>query len=216
MIKKLKWNHHAVLGDLELDFSKPDGSIYNTIVLAGENGTGKTTILNTISTFLNLGSIEPFEYINYVINGVAYTINPISDHPDLGFHSRKNEADGTVQTIRSNRDNNPASIASDPADIRHYGCSYSKARSGFNTKKVTASTTQQLDSDKYESDTREDFTSIKQLIVDIDAQDNSEWMRITESGIGTPFSTFKKNSKKYRFENAFKAIPQNGFVNVSH
>lgn len=63
MIRKIKWNDHAILGNLELDFTKPDGSVYNTIVLAGENGTGKTTILETLSTFLNLGSIEPFEYI---------------------------------------------------------------------------------------------------------------------------------------------------------
>lgn len=52
MIRKIKWNDHAILGNLELDFTKPDGSVYNTIVLAGENGTGKTTILETLSTFL--------------------------------------------------------------------------------------------------------------------------------------------------------------------
>ena len=69
MIRKIKWNDHAILGNLELDFTKPDGSVYNTIVLAGENGTGKTTILETLSTFLNLGSIEPFEYISYMADG---------------------------------------------------------------------------------------------------------------------------------------------------
>ena len=58
-------------------------------------------------------------------------------------------------------------------------------------------------SSKYEDDSNDDFTSIKQLIVDIDAQDNSEWMRITKSGIGTPFATFKQTSKMYRFEKAF-------------
>ena len=41
MIRKIKWNNHDVLGSLELDFTKPDGSIYNTIVLAGENQLGK-------------------------------------------------------------------------------------------------------------------------------------------------------------------------------
>ena len=46
MIKKIKWHNHAILGNLELDFTKPDGTIYDTIVLAGENGTGKTTVLD--------------------------------------------------------------------------------------------------------------------------------------------------------------------------
>ena len=62
MIREMKWNNHDVLGNLELDFSKPDGSIYDTIILAGENGSGKTTILETLSTFLNLGSIEATVY----------------------------------------------------------------------------------------------------------------------------------------------------------
>ena len=53
MIKSIKWNNHEILGNLELDFQKADGTIYNTIILAGKNGAGKTTILETISTFLN-------------------------------------------------------------------------------------------------------------------------------------------------------------------
>ena len=204
MITKIKWNNHSVLGDLELDFTKPDGSIYDTIVLAGENGTGKTTILETMSTFLNLGSIEAFKYINYIADGIPYTITPIpNDNPELGFHFRKNDVDGTTTRVRSNRNNSPETIKTDRADLRYYGFSYSKARSGFNTKKVISTTIQQLDSNKYEDDSKDDFTSIKQLIVDIDAQDNSEWMRTTKSDVGTPFTTFKQTSKMYRFEKAF-------------
>ena len=41
MIPRVKWRNHAVLGDLELDFTKANGTPYNTIVLAGENGTGR-------------------------------------------------------------------------------------------------------------------------------------------------------------------------------
>ena len=204
MITKIKWNNHDILGNLDLDFTKRDGSVYNTIVLAGENGTGKTTILETLSTFLNLGSIEAFDYINYVVDGVPYTISQAADvDPKLGFHVRKNESDGTTQIIRTNKNNNQQLIDSDLSDLRHYGFSYSKARSGFNTRKVKSTTTQQLDSEKYENDSNDDFTSVKQLIVDIDAQDNSEWMRITKAGMQTPFDAFKQTSKMYRFEKAF-------------
>lgn len=202
MIRTIKWNNHNVLGNLELNFTKKDGSIYKTIILAGENGTGKTTILETIATFLNGGSIEAFEHIQYMAKGVPYTIKP-NTAPQYGFHSRKNEMGGPARLVQSNRHNNPQSIDSDPADLRHYGFAYSKARSGFNTRKVQSTTTQQLDSNKYENDSNEDFTSIKQLIIDINTQDNSEWMRITKSGIGTPYSTFQQTSKQYRFEKAF-------------
>ena len=53
MITEVKWGNHVVLGDLELNFTKADATPYNTIVLAGENGTGKTSILGTLANFLN-------------------------------------------------------------------------------------------------------------------------------------------------------------------
>lgn len=48
MITKVKWKNYKALGNLELDFTNATGEPYNTIVLAGENGTGKTTVLESI------------------------------------------------------------------------------------------------------------------------------------------------------------------------
>jgi predicted ATP-binding protein involved in virulence len=69
MIKKIKWRNYKSLGNLELDFTDSNGKPYNTIILAGENGSGKTTVLDTLFEFLNLGTFSPFEYIDYnVVN----------------------------------------------------------------------------------------------------------------------------------------------------
>lgn len=208
MISKVKWHNNNSLGDLELDFTKADGSPYKTIVLAGENGTGKTTILDTLSTFLSLGSIEDFEYVDYFApkNMKQYRITPMEHNANLGFHIRQCKVDGSVEQILSSRHNQPELIESDPCDLRHYGFSYSRARSGFNTNKVTATTTQQVDSEKFEDDSRDDFTSIKQLLVDVSAQDNEEWMRITKSKENKPFDEFERQSKLFRFQNAFDAF----------
>ena len=65
MIREIKWHNHKILGNLELNFTKPDGTPYNTIVLAGENGVGKTTILETLATFLNLETMETSVYKGY-------------------------------------------------------------------------------------------------------------------------------------------------------
>ena len=53
----------------------------------------------------------------------------------LGYHLRKNKTTGTTEKVNSNRNNSFSKIESDLYDLRHYGCAYSKARSGFNTKK---------------------------------------------------------------------------------
>lgn len=77
MITKVKWNNYRSLGNLELDFTNPsDGTVFNTIVLAGENGVGKTTILDTLATFLNKQSIAPFEYLEYIANNNMYHVTP--------------------------------------------------------------------------------------------------------------------------------------------
>ena len=76
MITNIQWDNDLILGNLDLSFTKDDGTPYKTIVLAGENGTGKTRILQTIATFLNLGTIEPFKSITYDVGGVKYTITP--------------------------------------------------------------------------------------------------------------------------------------------
>ncbi|MCC2626067.1 MAG: hypothetical protein K0R14_1940 [Burkholderiales bacterium] len=35
-IKSIKFNNHPILNDLKLDFTKADGTIYGTVILAGE------------------------------------------------------------------------------------------------------------------------------------------------------------------------------------
>jgi len=203
MIKSIKWNNHEVLGNLELDFQKADGTVYNTIVLAGENGVGKTTILETIATFLNLGAVDCFEYIKYDSNGENYTITPHETYPNLGFHNRKKESDGTLTSVITNGSTNFEKLKSDLEDIRYYGCAYSKARSGFSTKAVKSTTTSQLDDSKYESDSSDDFTAIKQMLVNIKSQDNSTWARLSRNGDPRTYQDFLPSGKIHRFENAF-------------
>ncbi|MCB6660262.1 AAA family ATPase [Eubacterium callanderi] len=199
MIKEIKWKDYSVLKNLKLNFEKDDGSIYNTVILAGENGTGKTTILETLATFLNLGSFKPFEYIRYDVEDSKYKITQNQETDSLyGYHNRIKENGESIKEFVSQ-----SSDINDKADIRYYGCVYSKARSGFITQKIISTTNQQLDNEKYVADQNEDFTSIKQLIVDIDTQDNAEWMEITTSSAETSFEEFKKTSRMYRFKDAF-------------
>ena len=209
MIRTIEWNNDIVLGDLKLDFQKEDGTIYNTVVFAGENGSGKTSILESLSDFLNLGSIIPLKKIEYDTNGNTFIITCDEQHPEYGWHKRTNKSTGVSRQITSNKTANKDLINEDLEDIRHYGCIYSKARSGFNTKPIKSSTTQQIDVDKYDDDKSDDFTSIKQLIVDIKGQDNSAWDKIGAKGESISYQEFRTTSKIYRFEKAFNDFFEN-------
>lgn len=211
-IKQVKWKDHPVLGDLLLDFSNSKSGIpYETIVLAGENGSGKSTILEELSSFLNLGPFINFEYIEYVVNGNAYKAIPTTDgniHPN--FFDLV-DSSGSVNKIRSDKHNNKADLESNLIDLRHYGCVFSRARSDYKTQKITATSISVLDTEKYDTDWNDDFTSLKQLVVDVVNQDNSDYMEINKALGSTPksWSDFYQTSKIYRFKNSFDTFFEN-------
>ena len=53
-IKKIELQNNYFFGNNEFVFTKSDGEAYDNIVLAGENGSGKTQLLNIIYEFCNL------------------------------------------------------------------------------------------------------------------------------------------------------------------
>lgn len=205
-ITKVKWRNHPILGDLELDFKNgATNEPFNTILFAGENGTGKTSILETISTFLNLGSFQFFDFLEYKVNGQLYRAIPQTDNPGhFSFFDIQNP-DGTVRKIRSDSHNNRATINGDNLDVRHYGCIFSKARADYKTQQIKSTTTKKLDTEKYNVDNEDDFTSSKQLIVDVENQDYSEYVETNKALGANPKSwdEFYLTSKVFRFKSAF-------------
>lgn len=205
-IRKIKWNNHPILGNLELDFvNNITGEPFNNIVFAGENGTGKTTILESLSTFLNIGSFEFFDYIEYIVDNRVYkAVQPNNQSSIKDFFDIIMD-DSTRKHIHSNKNNDRLSIDTDILDLRHYGCVFSKARADYQTKKITATTTKELDIDKYDIDNEDDFTSLKQLIVDIDHEDKDDYAQINKSNGTNPISwdNFYLTSKMFRFSNSF-------------
>ena len=209
-IRKVKWTNHPILGNLELDFVNPvTNHPFSTIVFAGENGSGKTTILETLNTFLCIGSFKPFDMIEYEVNNELYILKPpmIPESNDT-FFTRFDVKNDTAENIRSDKVNNPSTIQSDEKDPRSYGCVFSRPRADYKTSKIESVKTNELDKNKYDSDKEDNFTSLKQLIVDIQNQDNEEYYDINtqresrgEAAMTT--SEFEHNSKIFRFKKAF-------------
>lgn len=205
-IRKIKWKNHPILGNLELDLTNSaTGEDFDTIIFAGENGTGKTSILETISTFLNVGTFEHFEYIEFSIDNDIFTaIHPTDGTTHKNFFDIKDSL-GAVKEIRTDRNNSPQLLESETKDLRYYGCVFSKARADYKTYQITSTTTKQLDIEKYDIDQEDDFTSLKQLLVDIKNQDESHYMKLNETLGANPQSVqeFQPTSKTFRFKNAF-------------
>lgn len=70
-IKSIKFKDHDILGNLELDFCDKNGNPADTIIIAGENGTGKTTILEEIKNILE------YNFKNIVNCQIEYDENEV-------------------------------------------------------------------------------------------------------------------------------------------
>ncbi|MBU3112677.1 hypothetical protein [Clostridium lacusfryxellense] len=53
-LKKIIFNNHEILNNLEVDFCDSKGIPLNTVVVIGNNGTGKTTLLKVYLNLLKL------------------------------------------------------------------------------------------------------------------------------------------------------------------
>ena len=68
-IKKIKLENNIFFGDTTFDFTNENGEIMDTIILAGENGSGKTQLLNLLYEFstLTTGGIVSTEKREFTI-----------------------------------------------------------------------------------------------------------------------------------------------------
>jgi len=61
-ILKIEFKEHALFGNNCIDFTEPSGMILETVIFIGDNGTGKTTLLNAIAD-----SIRVYPVGNYKV-----------------------------------------------------------------------------------------------------------------------------------------------------
>lgn len=208
-LRKIKWLNHPILGNLTLDFINPStGKPYNTILFAGENGTGKSTILESISSFLNYGPYEHFDYIEYEADDEIYKTSENNSNPYTKNFFNITDKNGNIINMDYDRSYSAERIGTVPNDLRNYGCVYSKARSDYKTQKITSTTISELDNNKHNIDIDEDFTSLKQLIIDVVNQDYSAYSeenknRSSAGSAPLAWDNFFITSKLFRFQDAF-------------
>ena len=204
MIKSIEFDCNR-LGKLFLDFTKPNGAPYDTIVLVGENGCGKTTILNSIEnlyTKYEMGNIDRLKYIldNHSIELINKKHFGLIEHINVDGKEK-----GSIALNSKNSDNNRFNICAK-------GFAYSKARSGFKLGKIINVTARDIDSDDKDFD-NDDYSDIKQLLIDIDSIDSKNFYSFSQSHplltVSEINEEFNKTSRTSRFKNAFNSFFEN-------
>lgn len=195
-IRKIKFINHPILKNLEIDFCDKSGNAVDTIIIAGENGTGKSTLLNCLYKI----SSKQVDFEADIEVEIDNKINIINFRKkDSSYHITDNEGLSTYQTFNDfNKKYNFNGIFSDVAI-------------NFNSQSINSVTGLAIDSDNKSKRSDNDLPqAINQLIVDTQAADDAdisfEYRRAKESGRNT--DNLNIEERMNRFTSAFNQIFQ--------
>ena len=189
-IRKVKFRNHPILKDLDLDFCDSNGKAVDTVILAGENGCGKSTIINSL--FEATG--RPFFAftMEFEKDDKIYTI---IHQPNDAFISRTKLIDSNGHGVsRSNF--NMLGIFSD-VNINFY------------SQPLQSVTSMNIDTVANSRRSENDFpTKIKQLLIDIQALDDAALANAYRKASANRESTedLVENERMSRFTRAFDYI----------
>lgn len=199
-IRKVSFLNHPVLGDLELDFSERNGNAVDTVILAGENGAGKSTVINALYALVTRtadfeaivifeNDFEPFE--------VRYTWRESSNGSKLLYVSDESGMNAWIGLPDVAHRLPTAGIFSD-VDIN------------FHSDEIKTVTSLTLDEDGVSRRSTSKLpTQIKQLLIDIQNLDDSEVARSVRKNPKLSMEQLNIDERMPRFTTAFAKLFDN-------
>ncbi|MEW7289958.1 AAA family ATPase [Aquimarina sp. 2304DJ70-9] len=239
-IRKIELENHPILNNLKLDFTDKDGNSIDTIILAGENGTGKTSILDLLYEFsmfkLNgekrnekrtfeielskeeLEAISYFENIKYNFKD-GFLDNILTFVFDFNISGTWNHIKVEFTDSKNQRKTITGNFLHEPEIRSKLRCIYSDVEINYTPKEIRSVTAKDLDQDKgtsYKSDGNL-ATEITQLLVDIQAVDSQEFSQWAKQNIGSKIDDSKIDKRIKRFTKAFETIfPSKQFLGIQN
>lgn len=228
-IKRIKFYNHNILGDLDLDFCDSNGNPYNNVILAGENGSGKSTVLNFIYNVfdspqafeLQGDQVEIYMILNdkqmSIFKSESITFQSYINHS----YSFKNDIKITINENKGYLGHNDvkAEILLDdlsgymPLSNRTFGgfseetfkVVFSDVEVNYNARAINSISSLEIDNPevKVQKSSENLATEITQLLVDLEAMDNSEFAHWASGNIEAKVSDGVIDKRMKRFKNAF-------------
>mgnify|MGYP003296756163 CR=1 FL=1 len=200
--RKVSLSNHPILGNVNFDFTDKQGRTVDTIIIAGENGTGKSVLLSLLNSYNPLLSAKQLGYSMRVeVELSADEISSLFGDKDF-VNMLGNRFTGNVISFiqdTSFRDDNPRvefESKSGGKEIDYafqfaktpslYKTIFSDVEINFTPNNIQHTTSTKLDID-YGSSVRSPknlATEITQLLVDINELDNEDLAKWVDSNKG--------------------------------
>lgn len=217
--RNITFHNHPILGNLHLDFTDANGNTVDTIILAGENGCGKTSILNAIFNFFNK---ELDKKLSGEIELSCSEVSMLKQKFQTPLAKQLRD-EGDVVSVEFKREAHSPELYKDGQSLassivlmrqdynQYFGKIYSDVEINFRPNMITSVTGYNIDQNVSSSikSNSNIATEITQLLIDIKSRDDADladWVN-ANSGLVPPESI--KNIRMKRFTNAFHSIFEN-------
>ena len=195
-IKRIKFHNDPILGNLILDFCDSSGNAVDTVIIAGENGCGKSSVLNYIYSIMT-GQVK-YESEVELESKNEPIIWSFYDNPRHRTSSLWVKTSDKIETLPGND------------DFKKNYCTYgifSDVDINFHSQDISSVTSMVLDSANDSQRSNNNLPKmIKQLIIDIQAQDDAEVSRVANDNPDKTFRECKIERRMSRFTQAFNKM----------
>lgn len=162
-IKSIQFKNHSILGNLFVNFCDKEGKPVDTVLIAGENGTGKSTLLNEIYKILTLKIDNPL------------TLTAEVDNKEIVFdYYLKTLSSRQACYVKVGSKEHVVVPTYHPYEEHFIGI-FSDVDIHFNTKPIANVTSLDIDTKPNSRRSNEQMTQeIQQLLIDIQALDDAK------------------------------------------
>jgi len=198
-LKSIKFENHPILGNLFVDFCDNSGKPVNTILIAGENGTGKSTLLNEI-----------YKIVTYKADS-RMNVKLIENNDEISCEYHETERSGTKYWFVKINETDTMQFNDDFKKKVGFAGIFSDVDINFHSQPISYVTSMNIDEKNDSRKSDGNITkNIQQLIIDIQNIDSDEFLKkikeIRVEGITVDNATVDKelaSTRMRRFSDAF-------------
>ena len=196
--RKIQFKNHPILNNLQLNFCDKLGKAVDTIIFAGENGTGKSTVLDCLYKVVS-GKTDFEATVEVEDDNQIYSLS----------YYKKNISGETLIWVKDNQGLDTLPGHNDFFQRYKFSGIFSDVDINFQSQNVNTVTSMTLDSERESRKSNNNLPKlIKQLIVDIQSLDDSELSRIYRQSkiLGMNTNEIVVEERMPRFTSAFNKM----------